>query len=101
MSKPITITNVRTILTAPETTPLVVVKIETSEPGLSTVTPHMPFFEFVPPALCESELRKHLVVDEISMSDGKVTIPQKPGLGVEINRDALAEFVAAARKLRP
>ena len=34
MSKPITITNFRTILTAPETTPLVVVKIETSEPGL-------------------------------------------------------------------
>jgi mannonate dehydratase len=34
MSKPITITNVRTILTAPEVTPLVVVKIETSEPGL-------------------------------------------------------------------
>ena len=34
MSKPITITNVRTILTAPETIPLVVVKIETSEPGL-------------------------------------------------------------------
>ena len=34
MPKPITITNVRTILTAPETTPLVVVKIETSEPGL-------------------------------------------------------------------
>ena len=34
MSKPITITNVRTILTAPETIPLVVVKLETSEPGL-------------------------------------------------------------------
>ena len=34
MSKPITITDVRTILTAPEVTPLVVVKIETSEPGL-------------------------------------------------------------------
>ncbi len=34
MAKPITITNVRTILTAPEVTPLVVVKIETSEPGL-------------------------------------------------------------------
>jgi mannonate dehydratase len=34
MSKPITITNIRTILTAPETIPLVVVKIETSEPGL-------------------------------------------------------------------
>ena len=34
MANPITITNVRTILTAPEVTPLVVVKIETSEPGL-------------------------------------------------------------------
>jgi mannonate dehydratase len=34
MSRPITITNVKTILTAPETIPLVVVKIETSEPGL-------------------------------------------------------------------
>jgi L-alanine-DL-glutamate epimerase-like enolase superfamily enzyme len=34
------------------------------------------------------------------MSDGKVSIPQKPGLGVEINRDALAEFIAAAKKLR-
>ena len=34
MSKPITITNIKTILTAPETIPLVVVKTETSEPGL-------------------------------------------------------------------
>ena len=34
MSKPITITKVRTILTSPERIPLVVVKIETSEPGL-------------------------------------------------------------------
>jgi len=34
MSKPITITNVKVILTAPEVIPLVVVKVETSEPGL-------------------------------------------------------------------
>lgn len=34
MSKPITITKIRTILTAPEGINLVVVKIETSEPGL-------------------------------------------------------------------
>lgn len=34
MSAPITITSIRTILTAPETIPLVVVKVETSEPGL-------------------------------------------------------------------
>ena len=34
MSKPITITKIRTILTSPEKIPLVIVKIETSEPGL-------------------------------------------------------------------
>ncbi len=74
MSRAITITNVRTILTAPEVIPLVVVKVETSEPGLYGLGVR---------------------------SYGKVRIPQKPGLGVEINRDALDEFVAAARKLRP
>ncbi len=34
MTKPITITNIKTILTAPEGINLVVVKVETSEPGL-------------------------------------------------------------------
>ncbi|MSV50566.1 MAG: starvation-sensing protein RspA, partial [Actinobacteria bacterium] len=34
MTKPITITDVRCILTAPEGLNLVVVKVETSEPGL-------------------------------------------------------------------
>ncbi len=68
---------------------------------LATVTDHMPFFEFLPPALCESRLRKELVVDEITLSDGVATIPQRPGLGVELNRDALAEFKEAAHRLRP
>ena len=67
---------------------------------LATVTPHMPFFEFLPPALCESRLRKELVVDEVTMVDGKVTIPQRPGLGIELNRDALEMFKDAARKIR-
>ena len=67
---------------------------------LATVTPHMPFFEFLPPALCESRLRKELVVDEVTMVDGKVTIPQRPGLGIELNRDALELFKDAARRIR-
>jgi L-alanine-DL-glutamate epimerase-like enolase superfamily enzyme len=41
-----------------------------------------------------------LVVDEVTMVDGKVTIPQRPGLGIEINRDALEMFKDAARKIR-
>ena len=67
---------------------------------LATVTPHMPFFEFLPPDLCESRLRKELVVDEVTMVDGKVTIPQRSGLGIELNRDALEMFKDAARKIR-
>ncbi|MGH2613600.1 MAG: mandelate racemase/muconate lactonizing enzyme family protein [Thermomicrobiales bacterium] len=69
---------------------------------LATVTPHMPFFEFLPPALCESRLRKELVVDEVALiGDGRVSIPERPGLGVELNRDALEMFKEAARKVRP
>jgi len=68
---------------------------------LATVTPHMPFFEFLSPELCESRLRKELVVDEIRLEQGRVTIPQRPGLGVELDRDALEEFKEAARRVRP
>ena len=67
---------------------------------LATVTPHMPFFEFLPPALCESRLRKELVTDEVVLNDGKVSIPERPGLGVELNRDALEIFKEAALKVR-
>lgn len=68
---------------------------------LATVTPHMPFFEFLPPELCESRLRKELVVDEVQLiGDGQVSIPERAGLGVVLNRDALETFKDAARKVR-
>lgn len=63
---------------------------------LAMVTPHMPFFEFLPAELCESRLRKELTHDELVFREGKLRAPQRPGLGVELDRDALAEFVAAA-----
>ena len=68
---------------------------------LATVTPHMPFFEFLPPALCESRLRKELVVDEVTLENGKISIPQRPGLGIDLNREALELFKEAARRVRP
>ncbi len=46
---------------------------------LATVTPHMPFFEFLPAELCESRLRKELTVDELVFSDGTLAIPASPG----------------------
>jgi L-alanine-DL-glutamate epimerase-like enolase superfamily enzyme len=64
---------------------------------LAMVTPHMPFFEFLPAELCESRLRKELVRDELVFERGKLGLPTAPGLGFELKRDALAEFSAAAR----
>jgi L-alanine-DL-glutamate epimerase-like enolase superfamily enzyme len=67
---------------------------------LAMVTPHMPFFEFVPPEFAESRLRRELVRDELILQgDGSISIPARPGLGIELDRDALAEFADAAARL--
>jgi L-alanine-DL-glutamate epimerase-like enolase superfamily enzyme len=68
---------------------------------LAAVTPHMPFFEFVPQDVAESALRRELVLDELELVDGRLALPHKPGLGVELNRDALERFTEAARKRYP
>jgi L-alanine-DL-glutamate epimerase-like enolase superfamily enzyme len=67
---------------------------------LAMVTPHMPFFEFLPAQLCESRLRKELVTDELVYVDGELPIPARPGLGIELNRDVLEEFARAAAQIR-
>jgi L-alanine-DL-glutamate epimerase-like enolase superfamily enzyme len=69
---------------------------------LAAVTPQLPFFEFVPPDLAESRLRRELVRDELTLGDdGLLALPQRPGLGIELDRDALAEFSEAAARMRP
>ncbi|MBI3679500.1 MAG: mandelate racemase/muconate lactonizing enzyme family protein [Acidobacteria bacterium] len=65
---------------------------------LAAVTPHCPFIEFLPSRLCESALRKELLLDEPRLENGMIPVPRKPGLGVELNRDALERFKEAARK---
>jgi L-alanine-DL-glutamate epimerase-like enolase superfamily enzyme len=68
---------------------------------LAAVTGHMPFFEFVPQEVAESRLRRELVTDELRLAGGRLALPERPGLGIELNRDALEEFAAAARALVP
>jgi L-alanine-DL-glutamate epimerase-like enolase superfamily enzyme len=64
---------------------------------LAMATPHMPFFEFLPAELCESRLRKELTNDELVFrADGTMAPPRRPGLGIDLNRDALEEFAAHA-----
>lgn len=63
---------------------------------LAMVTPHMPFFEYLPAELCESRLRKELTIDELRLENGTLAPPERPGLGIELDRDALERFAAAA-----
>ena len=68
---------------------------------LAAVTPHMPFFEYVPQQVAESRLRRELVTDELVLVDGQLALPARPGLGIELNRDVLDEFQQAAKRVRP
>jgi L-alanine-DL-glutamate epimerase-like enolase superfamily enzyme len=61
----------------------------------------MPFFEYVPQQVAESRLRRELVTDELTLVDGELALPARPGLGIELNRDVLEEFEQAAKRVRP
>ena len=61
---------------------------------LAFVTPHCPFIEFLPPELSEDTLRRELVAQELHMEQGAIPLPQAPGLGIELNWDALRRFAA-------
>ena len=67
---------------------------------LAAVTGHMPFFEFVPQQVAESVLRRELVTDELELVDGTLALPQRDGLGIELDREALERFEEAARRVR-
>jgi L-alanine-DL-glutamate epimerase-like enolase superfamily enzyme len=66
---------------------------------LAAVTPHCPFIEYLPAELCESSLRRELVLGGPQMADGVIHLPNAPGLGVELNRDALRRFEEAAAEI--
>jgi L-alanine-DL-glutamate epimerase-like enolase superfamily enzyme len=63
---------------------------------LAAVTPHCDYIEFLPADLSESGLRRDLTSDELEMVDGTIALPAKPGLGVEVDREALAAYAAEA-----
>jgi L-alanine-DL-glutamate epimerase-like enolase superfamily enzyme len=68
---------------------------------MAATTANSAYIEFLPQQLCESALRRELVTDELTMVDGVIPLPQRPGLGIELNRDALARFEQAADLATP
>lgn len=67
---------------------------------LAAVTPNCPFIEFLPAELSESSIRHSLLAREPRMSDGSIAVSNEPGLGIELDRDAMERFEEAARRLR-
>lgn len=59
---------------------------------MAAAIPHCPFIEYQPAELCESILRKELTPDPLVMKNGKLFLPDKPGLGIELNWDAMKKF---------
>src|SRR5262249_27775307 len=59
---------------------------------LAAATACCPFIEFLPAELSESALRRELLVSDFHLEAGLVALPDRPGLGIELNRAALARY---------
>jgi L-rhamnonate dehydratase len=54
--------------------------------------PNAPMFEYVAPQLYDLPLRTHLVTPEPELVDGMMALPTAPGLGIELNPDAVKRY---------
>jgi L-rhamnonate dehydratase len=59
---------------------------------LCAATACCPFIEFLPGELSESPLRRDLVVEELRLEGGVIPMPEKPGLGIELNYEAVKKY---------
>ncbi len=59
---------------------------------LAFVTPGVAFIEYLPPQLCIEKLRRELATEDLKFENGEILPPTKPGLGVEINWDAVRAY---------
>lgn len=59
---------------------------------LAVATPGIRFIEYLPPQLCIEKLRRELATEDLAFEDGEILPPTRPGLGVEINWDAVKAY---------
>jgi L-alanine-DL-glutamate epimerase-like enolase superfamily enzyme len=55
-------------------------------------TPHCAFIEYLPPQLCVERLRRELAQEDLILENGTIPAPRTPGLGVEVNWDAIRSY---------
>jgi L-rhamnonate dehydratase len=56
------------------------------------------FIEFLPADVAYSQLRRELMRDELVIENGRIALPQRPGLGIELNDEAVEKFATAAEQ---
>jgi len=56
--------------------------------------PAAPLFEYISPVVFNSQLRRELVSPEPEIVDGEMALPTGPGLGIELNEDAVERYRA-------
>jgi L-alanine-DL-glutamate epimerase-like enolase superfamily enzyme len=59
---------------------------------LQAATPNVPFIEMLTPQLFPSPLRADLVAPEPQLIDGRLALPEAPGLGVELDRRTVQRY---------
>ena len=62
---------------------------------LAIVAGNCPFIEFLPRELADSRLRRDLTAEDFALSDGTLPAPTRPGLGIELNEEAVETFRVA------
>lgn len=62
---------------------------------LAFVTDHCAFIEYLPPQLCVERLRRELAQEELTLENGTIPLPVKPGLGVEVDWDVVKRYTVA------
>lgn len=67
----------------------------TATAHLAFNTSHCPFIEYLPPELCSEVLRRELATDGFVFDNGLIAPPSKPGLGVELNEEAVMRYRVA------
>lgn len=64
----------------------------TATAHLAFNAPNCRFIEYLPPELCTETLRRELALDGFTFKNGRIEPPTKPGLGAELNMQALKAF---------
>jgi L-alanine-DL-glutamate epimerase-like enolase superfamily enzyme len=67
---------------------------------LAMATPNCPMIEFLAAEMCDSALRIELVEDPLTIANGVLTLKEKPGLGIELNMDAIEKYQVNERPVK-